>query len=72
MHKVSKDYHCNIYLGDFESINTLVHFYNLILRTKYIKLYIILQKYIYKYKTRIKLHEIKKLIKILICVTKIF
>ena len=57
MHKVSKDYHFYIYLCNFESINTLVYFYYLIFKTTYIKLYIILVKYIYKFKKRIKLHE---------------
>ena len=44
MHNISKDYHCYIYLCNFESINTLVYFYYLIFKTTYIKLYIILLK----------------------------
>ena len=56
MHKVSKDYHYYIYLYNFELINTLIYFYHLIFKTTYIKLCIFLLKYIYKSKTRMKLH----------------
>ena len=61
MHNFSKDYHCYIYLCDFESINILAYFYNLIIKTTYIKLCIILQKHIYKSKTKNKPHENKKI-----------
>ena len=50
-----------IFICTTKSIKNLVYFYYLIFKTTYIKLYIILLKYVYKSKRRIKLHQNNKI-----------